>query len=66
MRWQRTNSESRAEQATEESLCGAHKRCTTVDRWVAGKTLETENATQDKQPEEWYMSPRAAGQDADG
>ena len=55
-----------AEQATEESPGGAHKRCTTVGMWVAGKTLETENATKGEQPEEWYMSPRAADPDADG
>ena len=72
MRWQRTNSEPRAEgpelaeQATEESPSGAHKRCTTVDRWTAGKTRETENATRGERLEEWYMSPRAGDHDAAG
>ena len=55
-----------AEQATEESPSGAHKRCTTVDRWIAGKTLETENAPKGEQPEQRQMSPRAADHDADG
>ena len=35
---------------------GAHMRCTTAARWVAGKTLETENATKGEHPEEWCTS----------
>ena len=72
MKWQRTNSEPRAqepqlaEQATEESPSGAHNRCRTIDRRIAGKTLETENAPKGEQPEKWCMSPRAADYDADG
>ena len=40
--------------------------CTTAGRWIGRKTLETENATKGEQPDEWYMSPRAADHDADG
>ena len=56
MKWQRTNSEPRAqepqlaEQATEESPSGAHNRCRTIDRRIAEKTLETENAPKGEQP----------------
>ena len=32
---------------------GACMRCTTAARWVAGKTLETDNAASGEHPEEW-------------
>ena len=38
-----------AERVTEESPSDVHKRCSPFDRWIARKTLETENA---EQPEE--------------
>ena len=69
MRWQRTNSEPRAEgpqlaeQATEESPSGAHKRCTTADRWTAGKTRERRRT---RRKANKLRSPRAADHDADG
>ena len=44
------------DQATEESPIGARMRCTTATRWVAGKTLETENATKGEHPEECCTS----------
>ena len=39
---------------------GARMRCTTAARWVAGKTLETENATKGEHLEEWCTSSTLA------
>ena len=39
---------------------GACIRCTTAARWVAGKTLETENVTKGEHPEEWCTSSTLA------
>ena len=39
---------------------GACIRCTTSARWIARKTIETENATKGEHPEEWCTSSTLA------